>query len=110
MKALAAIRPDRHQSPGAVSQSAPSTLKVADAIDRGEIGHRFSVRLWLAEHRVVGPSKEETLSRSITSSIHDLSPIRGRWAFLTRAEKSSASWANQGLTVSLTRDRTKSGH
>jgi hypothetical protein len=109
MKVLPAIEGRQHESRGVLLPSAPSSPNASVAIDAQEFAYRFSVRPWLATHRL-DPSREEALSRSIASSIRELSPLRGRWAFLTRAEKSCASWAHQGPIVSLTKDRSKSGH
>jgi hypothetical protein len=109
MKVLPVIESHQHEAPGALQPSAPLSAQKSVAIDALEIGHRFSVLPWLAAHSVE-PSREEVFARSIASSLRELSPLRGRWAFLTRAEKSCRSWANQGPTVSLTKDRSKSGH
>jgi hypothetical protein len=109
MKAFQAIAGHQQESSGELRTSAPLSPKESAAIDAQELGYHFSVRLWLATHSVA-PSREEALSRSIASSLHELAPIRGRWAFLTREEKSCASWANRGPRVSLTKDRSESGH
>jgi hypothetical protein len=104
---VAVARADRHRSLDGVRRFAQSTPEVADAIDTRENSYRVSVRLWLATHSVA-PSKEEAFTRSIASSLRELAPIRGRWAFLTRAEKSCISWARE--SHALIRNRIRSGH
>jgi hypothetical protein len=109
MKNLPAIQSDRRRSPDGLKRAALSPAEASETIDKRDIGYNFSVRLWLAAHQV-GPAREETSSaaRSISSSMRVFLPVSGRWAFLTREEKSYVSWA--GLSRALITDPSRSGH
>jgi hypothetical protein len=99
----------RHRSPGGLQQSTTTRGQASELIEGRDIGSHFSVWLWLASHRIAQAGEETpSAARSISSSIRRFSPALGRWAFLTRKEKSCASWA--GLSRAPITDRARSGN
>ena len=105
MKVLSATQPHRHRSSSGLPLATTTCAKAFELIEGRDIGYHFSVRLWLASHRI---GETPPAARSISSSIRRHSPASGRWAFLTREEKFCASWA-AGSRALIT-DPSRSGH